>query len=133
MESESDKNGLKYVILGIGINLNTDLSKLSKELHDASTSIFYEIGIKLDYYDFLKRLLVNLDRYYTMFDENKHKQIIQEWKNNSDTIGRKATVDLSSEKITGTVIDVDEFGFLIIKTEDGEVKKITSGDCIYFD
>jgi len=132
LESESDKNGLKYVILGIGINLNTDLSNLSAELHSVSTSIAYEIGIKLNYYDFLKRLLVNLDKYYTMFDEDKHENLINEWKNNSDTIGRKATIDSSSEKIIGTAIDVDESGFLMLKTEEGDVKKINSGDCLYF-
>jgi len=131
LESESDKNGLKYVILGIGINLNTDLSALSKKLHSVSTSISYEIGINLNYYDFLKKLLVNLDKYYTMFDENKYDAIIKEWKDNSDTLGRKVTVDTSTEKITGTTYDIDESGFLIIKTGDGSIKKITSGDCIY--
>lgn len=132
LESESDRNGLKYVILGIGINLNTDLSHLSEELHSVSTSISYEIGIKLNYYDFLKKLLVNLDKYYTLFDENKYDAIIKEWKENSDTLGRKVTIDTSTEKITGTAYDIDESGFLIIKTDDGNIKKITSGNCIYF-
>lgn len=133
LESESDKGRLKYVIIGIGINLNTDLSNLSEELHLASTSISYEIGIKLNYYDFLKKLLTNLDKYYTMFDKNKYDAIIKEWKNNSNTLGQKVTIDASSEKITGTAFDIDESGFLIIKTEEGDIKKITSGDCIYFD
>jgi len=68
-----------------------------------------------------------------LFVENKHELLIKEWKNNSDTIGRKICIDTSSEKINGTAFDIDESGFLIVKTDDGEVKKITSGDCIYFD
>jgi len=133
LESESGKDKLKFVILGIGINLNTDMSSLSEELHRFSTSISNEIGINLDYYDFLKKLLVNLVKYYTMFAEGKFEMIVNEWKNNSDTIGRKLIIDMSTEKINATAIDVDSSGFLIVKTEDGEVKKINSGDCTYFD
>jgi len=133
LESESGKNKLKYVILGIGINLNTDMSSLSDDLQSVSTSISNEIGIKLDYFVFLKKLLINLDKYYTLFVENKHELLIKEWKNNSDTIGRKIIIDTSTEKINGTAVDVDESGFLIVKTDDGGIKKITSGDCIYFD
>jgi len=133
LESESEKNNLKYVILGIGINLNTDMSILSPDIKLISTSISNEIGIKLNYFDFLNKLLINLDKYYKMFVEEKFESIIKEWKNNSDTIGKKVVIDTSTEKISGTAIDVDESGFLIVKTDVGEIKKITSGDCIYLD
>jgi len=133
LESEYEKNNLKYVILGIGINSNTDLSSLSDDLRPVSTSIAYEIGINLNYYDFLKKLLINLDKYYKTFNEKKYDTLIKEWKNNSDTLDRQICIDTSKEKITGTAFDIDESGFLLVKTDNGDVKKITSGDCIYFD
>jgi BirA family biotin operon repressor/biotin-[acetyl-CoA-carboxylase] ligase len=133
LESESDKNNLKYVVLGIGINLNIELSALSEELHSNSTSIAHEIGIKLNYYDFLKKLLLNLDNYYMLFDENKFDFLIKEWKENTDTLGKKVIIDTSTEKISGRAVDIDDCGFLIVVTETGQTKKITSGDCIYLE
>lgn len=133
LETEFAKDKIKYVILGIGINLNTDISALGQKLKSNSTSISYEIGIKLDYHDFFRKILINLDKYYTMFDEKQYDKIILEWKNNSDTLGKKITIDSSSGKINATAMDIDESGFLIVKTDDGEIKKITSGDCFYFD
>jgi len=131
LESESDKDQLKYIILGIGINLNNDISSLSKELHSVSTTISNEIGIKLNYYDFFEKLLINIEKYYKLFIQDKHDVLISEWKQNSDTIGRKITINASNEEIIGTAVDIDEFGFLLIKTDNNEIKRITTGDCIY--
>jgi BirA family biotin operon repressor/biotin-[acetyl-CoA-carboxylase] ligase len=77
--------------------------------------------------------LLNLDKYYTLFNEKKYESILQEWKKHSDTIGRKIRIELSNENIDGTASDVDESGFLIVKTDAGDIKKITSGNCLYFD
>ena len=133
LESESCKDKLKYVVLGIGINLNIEIFSLSDELQFNSTTISNEIGIKLNYYDFLKKLLLNLDKYYNYFCKKKFDTIIKQWKRNSNTIGRKVTIDTSNEKLIGNAIDIDESGFLIIKTDVGKIKKITTGDCIYLE
>jgi len=131
LESESNNGGLDYVILGIGINLNTDIDLFPEEFN--ATSIANEIGIKLSYHVFLKKLLLNLDKYYALFNEKKYESILQEWKEHSDTIGRKVRIKLSNENIGGIAYAVDESGFLIVKTDAGDIKKITSGDCFYIE
>jgi len=131
LESETKKNEIDFVILGIGLNLNTDMSSISKEIQSISTSIANEIGIMLNYFDFLEKLLTFFNKYYKMFVEKKYDFLINEWKNNSDTINKKVTIDTSDKKITGIAIDIDESGFLIIKTDTDEIKKITTGDCFY--
>jgi BirA family biotin operon repressor/biotin-[acetyl-CoA-carboxylase] ligase len=132
LESDFKDDSINYVILGIGINLNIEISQLSKDLKASSTSISNEIGIKLDYFDFFRKILSNLEKYYKLFWDGKTDLILKEWKKNSDTIGKKVTIDTSSEKITGVAKDIDESGFLIVKTDEGKLKKITSGDCLYF-
>lgn len=131
LESESKKDGLGYVVLGIGINLNTDVDMFSKDF--AATSIAYELGIKLDYYGFLKKLLLNLDYCYRLFKEEKYDNILSEWKKNSDTIGKRVCINMPSEKIEGKAFDIDSSGFLMIETNSGERKTVTSGDCFYIE
>ncbi|MBN2066015.1 MAG: biotin--[acetyl-CoA-carboxylase] ligase [Candidatus Thermoplasmatota archaeon] len=130
LESESDSAGMKYVVLGIGINLNMDIDVLSKSFH--ATSLSYELGINLDYYRFLKEVLTNLHSYYAHFTLGDHAWLLQEWKLHSDTFGKKVRVESSAKTIEGIASDVDESGFLLVTTKTGEVKKVTSGDCIYF-
>lgn len=130
---ESDDNQLRYVVLGIGVNLNIDISRFSEELKNVVTSLSEELATTIDYHTFLKKLLSMLDTYYTMFIDKDFDKILREWKTKSDTLGRKVRIVTSSDEITGKAYDVDESGFLIVIMDSGKYKKITSGDCMYFD
>lgn len=133
LESEAINKKLEYVILGIGINLNTDINFFSRDIKKISTSIFKEIGKPIDYYLFIKKLLQNFDKYYSFFLAKNYLFIINEWKKKSDTLGRKVKIITTSEQIIGEAYDIDISGFLIINTKFGKQKTITSGDCTYFD
>ena len=129
LESESSKDGLDYVVLGFGINLNVGVDVLPNEFN--ATSISREIGIKLDCHAFLKKLLLNFSETYSFFIEKKYAILLKEWKVNSDTIGKQVCIDTPSGKINGKAVDIDQSGFLVVTTDLGEHKKITSGDCFY--
>ncbi len=132
LESEHAGNQLKYVVLGIGINLNNKPDSFPSELKNSTTSLSFELTSKVDYYKFLENLLIILDKYYSMFLNGAFNMILNEWRINSDTLDKKVIIETSSDKIKGKAIDIDQSGFLIVATESGETKKITSGDCIYF-
>jgi BirA family biotin operon repressor/biotin-[acetyl-CoA-carboxylase] ligase len=133
LESIIKEEKLEYVILGIGINFNIDINFLSEDIRNNVTSMFYELKISLDYYNFLKKLFMFVDRYYTLFLKGNFNAILREWKENSDTIGKGIRIYTGSEEIIGRVYDIDQSGFLIVKTISGERKIITSGDCFYLD
>ena len=133
LESEADGNKIDFVILGIGINLNTDVTQLSPELKATSTSIAHEFNQSVDYYKFLKHLFLTLDKHYSIFLNQDINSILSEWKKHSDTLGRNVKVVTSSDETVGKAFDIDESGFLIIETDLGVHKKITSGDCFYIE
>ena len=58
---------------------------------------------------------------------------MNEWEKHSDTLGRNVKVITSSDETVGKAVGIDDSGFLIIETESGEHKKITSGDCFYIE
>lgn len=133
LESEIKRNTINYVIVGIGINLNVDSSNLSSDIRLHSTSMKSEIGTVVDYYEFLRRFFRQFEDFYHRFTEQQYDQIIQEWKSYSDTLGKKIRIQTTTESIQGTAFDVDPSGFLLLRTEKGDTKKILSGDCLYFD
>ena len=132
LESEVSGNTIDYVVVGIGINLNTTMVHLSDELQPRSTSLVHELGNSVEYHQFLKTLLTEFDHYYKLLTNEQFEQIATEWKNHADTIGKRIRVQTSSETLQGTAYDIDESGFLLLKTDSGEIKKIMSGDCLYF-
>jgi BirA family biotin operon repressor/biotin-[acetyl-CoA-carboxylase] ligase len=65
--------------------------------------------------------------------KQQYDKIIEEWKSYSDTLGKAIRIQTSVSSIQGTAIDVDQSGFLLLRTEKGDIQKILSGDCLYFD
>jgi BirA family biotin operon repressor/biotin-[acetyl-CoA-carboxylase] ligase len=132
---ESEVNGQKvdYVVIGIGINLNVNLTHLSTNLQSRTTSLISELNHHIDMFEFLKRFFREFNSFYTFFRERQYESIVTQWKLRNDTVGRNIVVQTASESLQGTALDVDQAGFLLLKTEAGEVKKIMSGDCLYLD
>lgn len=133
LESETSGTRASYVIVGIGVNLNTSLAQLSVDVRQHSTSLRKEHGSMIEYYEFLNTLFLQFDRYYHLFSAGKFEQIIDEWKKHSDTLGKSIRLETTSDIIQGTAVDVDRSGFLLVKTREGKTIRVTSGDCTVFD
>ncbi len=133
LESEGEGSTVSYVVVGIGINLAVDLKELSAELQGRSTSLLNEVHHPVDYHEFLKTFLMTFEHYYTIFQEQRYWEIIDEWKANSDTLGKNVRVNTMTGILQGTAVDIDQSGFLLLRTASGETKKILSGDCLYLD
>ncbi|PNX53139.1 MAG: biotin--[acetyl-CoA-carboxylase] ligase [Thermoplasmata archaeon M9B2D] len=133
LELESTNNTIHYVVVGLGINLHLDITQLSPEVQSQSTSLTSELGQSVDYHQFLGALFQQFDEIYMVFRQQKYKRLIDEWKKHSDTLGNTIWVKTPTETIQGTAYDIDKSGFLLVRTKTGTVKKILSGDCLYFD
>jgi len=131
VESETDSKEILSIVLGIGVNLNIENEQLPKELRKTTTSLSQELKTTVDYQAFLKDLLLNFGKYYSLFQNGNFEKILIEWRKHSDTLGRKVKILSPSGVIEGTATDIDENGFLIVTNDNYKRKKIFSGDCIY--
>jgi BirA family biotin operon repressor/biotin-[acetyl-CoA-carboxylase] ligase len=130
-ESEIFNDELSYVILGIGVNLNIGINQFSKEIKNQTTSVQNEIQA-VDFHSFFINLLLQLDKYYSMFCNEEFDIIIDNWKEHTDTIHKKVKIITPTDEINGIAYNVDNCGLLLVVTDSGENKKIISGDCLYF-
>jgi BirA family biotin operon repressor/biotin-[acetyl-CoA-carboxylase] ligase len=131
IEHISKKDSDQFLIIGIGINANTDLSTLPTNLHNPTTSIMNEIQKEIDIIEMSLFLIRTFEKYYKKFLKTGPKEIIQLWKANSDTIGKEIKINLINKTIDAFAVDIDNNGFLIIKTSSGGLEKISSGDVEY--
>ncbi|MEO0184447.1 MAG: biotin--[acetyl-CoA-carboxylase] ligase [candidate division WOR-3 bacterium] len=114
------------VICGIGLNVN--IRKFPANLANA-TSLFLESGKVYKLEPLLKEILENFWRYYEKLQNDELK--ISEISHYISGIGEPVEVKLSSKKtIKGVVHNVDVDWALLVRTEDGFIRKIYYGDVI---
>ena len=126
-EIDSEKDNIKYAIIGIGINVN---NKLEKELHKTATTLKQEIGNQVSKLELLKSIFKNLDELYNEIILKNYKYIKDSWLSFSNIIWKKIQVQDNNILIIGKVIYIDENGCLILDTEHG-LARIVYGDIKY--
>ena len=119
----------KVIVMGIGLNANNVTSLANDDLTENSikaTSLSKEYGNEVDLVHLTKAVLDRLEHYYyELLCTGKTLEIVDLWKKNSDIIGKKAKVYDGKVTVAGQVIDIDNDGSLLMKLDDGYIKRIT--------
>ncbi|MDI3533761.1 MAG: BirA family transcriptional regulator [Thermosediminibacterales bacterium] len=117
---------INYIILGMGINVNTE--SFPDELKEIATSLKIETGKKVDRVKLLCRLLELFEQDYKEFLEAGFSNILNKWRKYSITLGKKVRVIGLDTSLEGEAVDVTDDGALIIKKPDGNTVEVLSGD-----
>lgn len=132
-EISTEMERIDYVVIGVGINVNTPREHLPPDLQDIATSVCMETGQSFPRITLLRAYLEWLEIYYTTFMTRGFEPVMRRWKSLSGIIGRRIRVDLIERVRTGEVMDVDKDGFLILREQDGTLERIISGDVTILD
>ncbi len=130
-EIHSEMDRVHFVILGIGVNLNTDEKQFSKEIRPIATSLKIEMGRAVSRKDFFQSLLFELERWYSVLLEGGGAVVLKAWRERADIGGRRVKVTSFGETVIGTAVDVDLDGALILETADGKRRRVMAGDVEY--
>lgn len=125
MSAEPDR--VKHVVLGIGVNVNMDISELPPQIRQVSATLSAETGKKIDRSLFLQRLLSELDRWYHVFLMNE-AAVLKEWENLNITTGNRVAVSGLGGALEGTAQGIDAEGRLILKLDDDSLRLVAAGD-----
>ena len=126
-EMNSEMDCVKFIVVGIGVNVNTSKSAI----YPGATSLKIELKKQVSRIDMIQEILRSLEKWYLDFQSNGFVNVIDRWKEMSTTIGSLVKIADIDKIIEGKVIDLDEYGGLIIKKKDGIVVKRMSGDVEY--
>jgi BirA family biotin operon repressor/biotin-[acetyl-CoA-carboxylase] ligase len=128
-ETSAEIDRINYVILGIGLNVNTLGSGFPKEIKGAATSLAEAWGESVSRVKLLQVLLAELELIYRQFTIHGFGSIRERWKELSNTIGAWVElVEMGEKKMEGKAIDIDRDGALIVQEVDGSIQKVISGD-----
>lgn len=128
-EMSAETDGINFVILGIGVNLNMTADQFPADLRHPATSLFLESGVRVDRSRFAVAMLNELDLLYADFLLHGFGPVREEWQQRCSASGRQVAVsDSGTECSGGRFIGIDSDGALLLRSEDGRLHRITCGD-----
>jgi len=131
LELAADADAVHYCLLSIGIDVNVPLNQFSPALQKDITSISAEVGHEVDRASFLARILKEFESRYLLIESGEYETIIREWKSLSCTLENRVLIRTLKNSFEGDAIDIDEFGALIIRKDNGKLERVISGDCYH--
>lgn len=124
LEIKAEVDRLLYALIGMGINVNNKVE--GKDFLFPATSICENLKSQVKRLPLLKSILKHFED--LLLDKER---ILPTWKELSCTLGEKVRVESTDRTIIGWALDLDEQGALLIKTDEGTIEKVSSGDCFH--
>ena len=127
-EMSSEIDGVNYVVLGVGLNVNMPTSVFSEDIFDIATSLIFECGKNTSRTKLVQGFLCEFELIYTKFLVHGFGSVRDEWKELNNTIGSQVKISGNGKDIEGEAIDIDADGFLLVRKDNGNISRIISGD-----
>lgn len=127
-EIKADIDRIIHAIVGIGINVNSEIEDFPIELRETATSIKLYSKKDSSRTDVVIMLLKEFQLWYDILLNSGKEEIIFNWQKLSSTIGRKVKAQVWNNVYVGVAESIDNDGMLILRLENNSSVKINAGD-----
>lgn len=127
-EMSGDMDSINYLIIGIGININSQANNFPKELTSIATSLALEYNKYFSRKEILGSLLSNFEILWDEFTKGDFSSTLKICKEASAILNKKVILLNRGIEERVTVIDITEEGELKVLDENNNEKLICSGE-----
>ena len=128
-ESIFEKNELKGIVLGFGVNLNCTKDEM-ENIDQPATSLNLETGMKIDREIFLKKVIDKFCLRYNKFIEEGFLLIREDYKKRAEFLNMPISVRVFDSEISGIAKDITENGALKIIDKNNKEDVLLIGDIL---
>ena len=121
-EMEAETDAIKYVNVGIGINVNSSVSQ------SGATSVSDQLGRNSSRKELLTAVLEEISEQQRLLTR---VDLLDEWRKLSATLNRNVRIAAFGEEIEGKAVDIDANGALVVRCRDNSLRNILAGDCFH--
>lgn len=122
--------GLEWVVVGAGINVNIKGDELPAELVDIATSLRAETGRVWPRDLVFEKAVAALDEAAGLLDAGNEAEIISRWKARAEALGKRVRVDAPGESFEGRALGIRPDGAFLVEDQAGRERAVTAGDVI---
>jgi len=126
-ELAAEIDRVEYVIVGVGVNINQQRADFPDDLKETATSVRIGAKEKIRRVEFLQRFLANFEKEYLAFKKSGLREARKKFLKYSILQNQEIKLKMGRKTITGMVLDVDQFGRLVLDTRDG-IMSVNSGE-----
>ena len=127
-ELSAELDRVKYVVLGIGVDVNLSPGDFPSDLRKVTTSLNAELGRPVSRSELAVAILRELDRDYGRIASGQFEAVADEWEEHGTTIGQEVVIRTGDRRIRGRAESLGEDGALLLRTEHGHLERIVGGD-----
>lgn len=127
-ELNAELDRTKYVVLGIGIDVNLSTKEFPPDLRRLATSLRIETGQMIDRAELAVRLLRELDADYCKVCSGDFASVAEEWEGYCTTLGRHVVIEIGERTVRGRAESLAPDGALLLRTQHGHLERIIGGD-----
>lgn len=130
-EMKAEQDSVDFVVVGIGINVNTPVKQLPK----GAGSIKEELRRSgregaISRIELVKKILEMLEKHYNILNKKGFGPIIDAWKEMTAMLGSRVRVTLPNRVFEAQAHDINPDGALIVRLDSGVLEKVSSGDVL---
>ena len=126
-EMSSELDAVNYVIIGIGININS--TEFDEEISDIASSVFLETGLTIKRSQVVADFAKYFEKYYSIFMQTQDMRgLIDEYNGLLVNVGREVKINNINSQFIGNAIGINDKGELLVKKQDGSVEKVIAGE-----
>ncbi|MEH7388389.1 biotin--[acetyl-CoA-carboxylase] ligase [Bacillus sp. JJ1521] len=126
LQAETDR--INSVIIGIGINVNHELSHFPESLQAIASSLAIEKGEKIDRAKLIQVILFKIEKLYKEYLQHGFKVVKILWESYATSIGKNIIARTLNGSIEGKAIGINEDGVLLLEDVAGNLHRIYSAD-----
>ncbi|MFZ2446888.1 MAG: biotin--[acetyl-CoA-carboxylase] ligase [Syntrophobacteraceae bacterium] len=127
-EMQSDQDYSRFIVVGIGINVNYGREEMAGPFRYPATSILLETGRTVKRQALLQAFLRRFETDYEIFVGDGFTRMIPELEEFSGILGRNITVVCGDREISGKAQGFTPEGALSLLRSDGKLEDIWAGD-----
>jgi BirA family biotin operon repressor/biotin-[acetyl-CoA-carboxylase] ligase len=127
-ELATDPDRVQWVVVGVGVNVNSRAEDFPPELRGEATSVAIERGGPAPRALFAAACLTSLEEWLDRHAEHGFEEVRRAWKERSFTLGRRVLVRTDDREVEGKAEDLDPQGALLVRGDDGVLHRFVAGD-----
>jgi BirA family biotin operon repressor/biotin-[acetyl-CoA-carboxylase] ligase len=129
-EASTARERIRFMVTGIGINVNMQADRIPPDFRDNTTSLYSETGEVFERGRVIMKILEFFSRYYTLLF-NDPVSVIALWCKISRTINSYVKAITPQGNIYGTALGLDDRGFLRLGKEGGEEISLSTAEIVH--
>lgn len=128
-EMKAEQDSVDFIVIGIGINVNTPLRHLPKGASSLAEELpHYGKDDKISRVELTRKLIEKIEEDYFLLKKEGFRPIMDEWKRLTDMLGSRVKVSLQNRVFEGLAHNIDPDGALVVRKDAGTLERISSGD-----